>query len=335
MLFRKEVFDNKQRNNYGNIFINIPFNYVVLSLGFSLITLGIILFICFAEVSEKFSVRGYLNSNKGVLRVYPAKQGIISKQYVKQGDKVKKGDPLYLIDTSYDGLTNKKHPEILANMEKRKRVLQREIQAKSLYLHELKKLLENKYIPLAAYTEKHEELMVLKNNQQILDMEIIRYKQELSYVLRAPADGHVSSQIYTLGQYVNPAKPLLKILPAKAKLMLELLVPIQQSGFLNKKDRIIVRYDAYPYQRFGSYQASIENISQSILTDQEEEKPLNIGQAYYKVTANLDQQFVKFYGLDKKLQQDMTVTAVIVGSKRKIWQWILDPVFSYYGDIWV
>lgn len=334
-LFRKEARDKKNASNFGRVFINTPVSYVFLCLGFSALTLGILLFILVAEVSEKFSVKGYLNSNKGVLRVYPGKQGIISKQYVKQGDKVRKGDPLYRIDTSYEGWTNKKHPEILLNLEKRKRVLDREIQSKFIYLRELNKLLKNKYIPLTTYAEKHEELVALKNNRQVLDMEIIRYKQERAYILRAPADGHIASLVYTLGQYANPAKPLLKILPDQAKLMLELFIPIQQAGFLSKNDRVLVHYDAYPYQRFGSYKARIENISQGILTDQEEEKPFQVGQAYYKVTASLEQQFVKFYGTDKALQQDMTVTAVIVGSKRKIWQWILDPIFSYYGEIFL
>jgi membrane fusion protein len=333
-LFRQEVTDNKSKN-YGSVFINTPRTYTICCIGSALITLGIILFIAFAEVSEKYTVQGYLNSNKGVLRVYPNKQGIIIKKYVKQGDKVNKGDPLFLIDTSYDGLTNKKQPAILENLEKRKRFLMLEIQSKFDYVTELKKLLIKKYIPLATYTEKHEELVSLKNNMQVLDVEIIRYKQELSYMQRAPADGYVSSMMYTLGQYVNPAKPLLKILPDQAKLILELCIPIQQSGFLTKENRIIVHYDAYPYQRFGSYAARIENISQSILTDEEEEKPLTIGQPYYKVVAHLDKQSIKFYGAEKRLQQDMTVTAVIVGSKKKIWQWILDPIYSYYGDLLV
>jgi membrane fusion protein len=334
-LFRREVSDNKRHKNYGSVFINIPTNYAVLSVGFSLLTLGIILLFIFAEVSEKFIVKGYLNSNKGVVRVYPNKLGIIIKQYVKQGDTVKKGDPLFLIDTSYDGLANTKHPGILDQLTKRRDSLAHEIHIKLAYIQELKKLLKKKYIPLTTYTEKHEELVSLKNNMHMLDSEIIRYKQELSYIMRAPSDGTVSSLMYTLGQYVNPAKSMLKILPDNAELVVELFIPIQESGFIIKDNKVIIRYDAYPYQRFGSYQAVIQTISQSILTDQEEDKPLSIGQPYYKVVAHLDKQFVTLYGADKKLQQDMTVTAVIVGAKRKIWQWVLDPIFSYYGDLLV
>jgi membrane fusion protein len=41
------------------------------------------------------------------------------------------------------------------------------------------------------------------------------------------------------------------------------------------------------------------------------------------------------YGEKKKIKHGMTISAVVVGSKRKLWQWILDPLFSFYGDLLV
>ena len=96
---------------------------------------------------------------------------------------------------------------------------------------------------------------------------------------------------------------------------------------------MIIRYDAYPYARFGTTKASIREIDQSILTDDEESNPIRIGQPYYKAIAILDKQSVKVYGRDKTIQQGMTLSAVIIGSKRKLWQWILDPLYSFYGGI--
>ncbi|WP_026069578.1 hypothetical protein [Legionella tunisiensis] len=68
---------------------------------------------------------------------------------------------------------------------------------------------------------------------------------------------------------------------------------------MNKDNKIIIRYDAYPYERFGTYKATIKEISQSIITDDEEEKPILIGEPYYKITAELDKQSVKVYGAEK------------------------------------
>ena len=86
---------------------------------------------------------------------------------------------------------------------------------------------------------------------------------------------------------------------------------------------------------FGAAKARVYEISKSVLTDDEEDKPIKIGEPYYKMSASLDKQFVTVYGKDKKIQHGMTVSAVIVGSKRKLWQWILDPLYSFYGGIFL
>ena len=166
-------------------------------------------------------------------------------------------------------------------------------------------------------------------------MDIINYKHDKSYVIRAPIDGIISSVSFHEGQYTNLTKPLMKILPSHADLMAELFIPVKQSGFLHRRNQVIIRYDAYPYARFGASKAHIIDISRSILTDEEEDKPIRIGQPYYKVTALLDKQFVTVYGKDKKIQHGMTISAVIVGSKRKMWQWILDPLYSFYGGVFL
>ena len=133
------------------------------------------------------------------------------------------------------------------------------------------------------------------------------------------------------GQYTKSAKPLAQIIPVDTEFVAELFIPAKNAGFLNKNNQIFIRYDAYPYEHFGSYQAVIADVSQSIMTDDEEDKPLQIREPYYKVTAKLASQYVRVYGVNKKLQHGMTLSAVIAGSKRKVWQWILDPLYSYYG----
>ena len=138
-----------------------------------------------------------------------------------------------------------------------------------------------------------------------------------------------------ISQYTNLSKPLLKILPSHADLMASLFVPVKHSGFLHHKNKVIIRYDAYPNARFGSSIAEINEINRSIMTDEEEDKPIRIGEPYYKVTATLDKQVVSVYGATKNIQQGMTISAVIVGSKRKIWQWILDPLYSFYGGVFL
>ena len=334
-LFRQEVIDSRRNKNYGSVLINTPSLYMGLTIGFSLLVFFVFLFLLLGDFSEKFIVSGYLESTKGIARVYPSKNGIIVRQFIKQGEEVKKGDKLFFIDTSYEGLHKNNQHDVLAQLNKKKQSIEKEIGYKKKHLQALKALLEKKYISVATYHEKHDELVALKHQKNNVTVDILNYKHEQSYVIRSPIDGVVSTLLYQEGQSTHLTKPLAKILPSDADLMAELFIPVKQSGFLQPNNKIIIRYDAYPYTRFGTSKATINEISQSILTDEEEDKPIRIGQPYYKITALLDRQVVSVYGARKKIQHGMTISAVIVGSKRKIWQWILDPLYSFSGGLFL
>ena len=334
-LFRQEALEYNKNKQYGTVLINTPLPYKLLTLGVSILVVLVCLFLLFGEFSEKFVVRGYLESTTGMARVYPNKNGVVAKSFVQEGDEVQKGDTLFLIDTSYDGLNKKNKPSVRAQLEKNRRSIERQIDAKHEHVQALKPLLDKKYISLATYNEQHDELVALQQQKNNVDIEILNDKHEQSYLIRAPMAGIISSMLYREGQYTQAEKPMLKILPKNANLMASLFIPVKQSGFLHKNNKVIIRYDAFPYARFGGVGAYIDGISQSILTDVEEDKPIRIGEPYYKVTARLEQQFVRVYGQQKHMRHGMTVTAVIVGSRRKLWQWILDPIYSFSGGLLV
>lgn len=332
-LFRQEAIDNKKNRNFGEVFINTPVKYHLFTGGVLLIILLMILFFIFGEFSEKFIVTGFVESTKGVASIYTNKNGVIVRSYAEQGGAIKKGDKLFLIHPSYDGLSQVNQHNALWHLEQKKQAIEEDIQYKEKQLERLIPLLEKKYIPLSLYQTKRDELLLLKNNERTVELELINYKQEHSVMIRSPVDGVISSVIYQQGQYTNLTKPLMKILPSRASLMAVLYIPVKYVGYLGKNSTVILRYDAYPYTRFGTSKAKIHDLSQSVLTDDEEEKPIRIGQPYYKATAILEKPFVSIYGKFKKIQQGMTFTAVVVGSKRKIWQWVLDPIYSVYGGI--
>jgi membrane fusion protein len=328
-LFRSEVLEKQRNKNYGVVSINMPFPYIVSVFGFSLITVLVLFFLIKGEFSEKFIVTGYLESTKGIVRVYPSKNGVIIKKFVEQGAEVKKGDKLFLIDLSFEDHNH----DVLLQLKRRKALITTEIISKKRHLQDLKQLVDKKYIPSVTYTNKQDELLELRRQKSSIDIDILNYKHQQSFIVYSPLDGIVSNLLYQEGQFSNVAKPLVKIVPKGAELRAELFIPAKQAGFLSPESNVIIRYDAYPYMRFGTTKATIDQISQSVLTDAEDEKPFRIGEPYYKVTALLDKQFVTIYGKQKSIRHGMTLSAVIVGTKRKMWQWILDPVFSFYGDV--
>lgn len=70
-------------------------------------------------------------------------------------------------------------------------------------------------------------------------------------VLRAPSDGIVSAVLPKPGQMVSAGQSLLSLLPAGSTLQAQLLVPSRAIGFIDPGSRVVLRYEAFPYQKFG------------------------------------------------------------------------------------
>ncbi len=307
---------------YGAVNINMPAPYPFLMVGFSTLLAVLLVYGLSIDFSAMYLVKGYLNAKLGTSPVYAIRPGIISQKFVTAGQRIAKGQDLFRVDTTTDHLSYAAEQRLL---NKRLLALERNLKAKTQYLRTLKPLLVKHYVSLASYQTIQDQLNELETNRHTLKMALFRHKQSSSYVVRSPISGTISSLEAHVGQKVSVAQSLLTVLPLQAALVAQLYVPVAKSGFLQPGASIALRYDAYPFQHFGVAQARIQKISQSILTDRDEDKPMKIGEPYYKVLAYLDQPYILLYGQKHLLQQGMTCTAVISGAHKKLWRWILDP----------
>lgn len=156
------------------------------------------------------------------------------------------------------------------------------------------------------------------------------------HLIKAPRDGIVNNMQAIEGQQVilGRASPLLTLLPEASELKAHLLVPVRAAGFLDKEQSLVIRYDAFPHQKFGMYKAKIENISKTILLPNELlNVPVNIQEPVYRITAKLNQLSANAYGKDFPLRPGMTLSADIQLSERSILQWLLDPLYSLRGRL--
>jgi membrane fusion protein len=327
-LFRKEALAHIKHQWHGVIFINVPVCYRIIATGYVVFTMALIVFLVMAEFSEQCNVTGYINVAQGMIQIYAKHQGVIVKSYVKQGMPVKRGDPLFLIDTSYDGLNQMQRDEMLMLLKRRQYVLQQAILVKREYLKKLKPLLQKRYISVNDYQIKHDEMLELIKQQNMLDVDMLRHQQSRAYVVRASRAGTISNIMAYEGQVAQMTQPLLSLLPHDATFIAELHVPVAKSGFLNVHDKVIIHYDAYPYQRYGVATGYIHSISQTALTDEDEHKLMPMAKPYYKVMVTLDKSAIAANGEQHILQQGMTLNASILGAKKKAWQWILEPLYQ-------
>lgn len=327
-LFRKEAMSNRLNRNLGTCRINVPMNYQITGILSSILLVAIIVFVCFAQTSERIYIRGYLDSDAGVVTVSSEERGVISKVGIEEGKHVNKGDPLFIVSNQHQEKTK----VFIENLSKKVVNLKREFQLKKEQYNALEQLNKKNYISKSTLKDMESELLEITNKIQSENIEITKYKQSQYQLVKSPVNGIITNIFYKQGQIVEASKIILQIIPDYSTLIARLYIPSKDIGFLKKGDQVTIKYDAYPSQRFGFYKAFVSEINLAVLTDEKEDKPIRVGMPYYKIKAKLETPFVHLYGKKEYLSHGMTLTAILRGEKKKIWQWVLDPIYSYYGD---
>lgn len=178
------------------------------------------------------------------------------------------------------------------------------------------------------------------NNQAAIERQISELEQQLtetdlrrSIVLTAPAEGIVTTLLAEMGQMAQPNLPLLSILPVSAQLQAQLLVPTHSVGFIKPGQIVSLRYQAFPYQRFGHHLGEIIEVGRAVIQPNEANLPVSIQESVYRVTVRLPQQQMLAYGEVFLLQPEMILDADIHLDRRRLIEWVFDPLLSITGRI--
>ena len=158
-------------------------------------------------------------------------------------------------------------------------------------------------------------------------------------VVRAPQDGIVSGVIAAPGQTVTPAVALASLLPADAKLQAQLFAPSSAVGFVRANQHVQLRYQAFPYQKFGHQSGEVVQVSRSPLQASELaglSLPAALsasGEPLYRITVALDQQSVSAYGQAQALSPGMQLEADVLLDRRRLIEWLFEPVLGIAGRV--
>ncbi|HGG7815646.1 TPA: HlyD family secretion protein, partial [Neisseria meningitidis] len=116
--------------------------------------------------------------------------------------------------------------------------------------------------------------------------------------------------------------------------------PSKAVGFIKPKDKVVLRYQAYPYQKFGHATGEIISVARTALGKQELSglgiiftNPTLLNEPAYLVKVKLEKQTIKAYGENKPLQIGMILEADILHERKKLYEWVLDPLYSISGKI--
>jgi len=173
-----------------------------------------------------------------------------------------------------------------------------------------------------------EKIRSIRDDLSVLDVRIAELDGRRAYVLRAPIAGRVSTIQATVGQYAEPRRLQMEIVPNKTLLQAELFVPTRAIGFVEPGQKIRIMYEAFPYQHYGTYSGRITKVSQTIVTAVDAIGPLPLKEPAYRVTATIDQPEIEAKGRRISLQPDMLLRADIVLEGRPLIQWLIEPLLS-------
>jgi membrane fusion protein len=114
----------------------------------------------------------------------------------------------------------------------------------------------------------------------------------------------------------------------------ELLAPSSAVGFIRKGGRVLLRYSAFPYQKFGEYWGTIVSVSRTTMNAREV-KNLLAGEApskqsgpFYRIVVEPDSQRVSIYGEEQTLPAGMQVHATALLDRRQLYEWVLEPLYD-------
>lgn len=413
-LFRPEAMAAQTQRLHGDVLVLPSLKVSVIAILVSLWIVLLVLWLLNGNYARKETVQGWLEPDKGVIKVFAtATAGQIKQILVSPGDVVEKGQPLVIINGDRV-LADGRHLEdrLLAEFNIKEQLLQQQI-ARSESIHQLRmsdvskqiasieqelvqtgtqlNLLQQRFTLLdgrllnmsAMLSEGHitqedynrtlaEKLSLqsdiaglnrieldrrnsrdsLQANLQIYPQEaqnrVAQLRTQLSdiaqsiadvhgrraHIINATASGVISNIQVSQGQYTNANLPLMTLLPKDSGMQVRLLVPVRAAGFLAENQPVSMRYDAFPYQKFGLYDAYITDISDSALLPNEiSELAINIKEPVYLVRAELAKRQVQAFGQLIPLKAGMTLSADIKLAERSIIEWLLEPLFSIKGRL--
>ena len=152
-------------------------------------------------------------------------------------------------------------------------------------------------------------------------------------VLRAPSDGQMSTVLAEPGQVVQAGTQLAALLPARTPLQAHLYAPSSAVGFLRPHQAVRLRYQAFPYQKFGQQDGEVLQVSRTPLQAAELAQlglpaAMAQGEPMYRITVQLQRQSVEAYGQDQTLSPGMLLEADVLLERRRLIEWIFEPLLS-------
>ncbi|EJQ0601891.1 HlyD family secretion protein [Salmonella enterica] len=413
-MFRQEALDNRKMKWRGRAILLPVMPLWLTMLGSIAFITAFLTFVIAGTYSRRVNVSGEVTTWPRAVNIYSGVQGFIVRQFVHEGQSIKKGDPIYQIDVSKSTrsgvVTDNQRRDIENQLVRVDNIISRLAESKKITLNTLEKQrlqysdafrLSSDIIRQAAegikimknnmenyrnyqskglitqdqltnqvalyYQQQNNLLSLSGQNEQnalqitslesqiqtqaadfdnrIYQMELQRYELQKELVdtdvggeiiIRALSDGKVDSLSVTVGQMVNAGDSLLQVIPENIEnYYLIIWVPNDAVPYISAGDKVNIRYEAFPAEKFGQFSATVKTISRTPASTQEmltykgaPQNTLGISVPWYKVIVKPEKQIISYDGKSLPLENGMKAESTLFLEKRRIYQWMLSPFYD-------
>ncbi|WP_374324690.1 HlyD family secretion protein [Azonexus sp.] len=309
----------------------------------------------FASVSEQLGARkesltGELERTRQLQR---EEQEGLTKQVAALRSELEKIDSLLEGQRDRVALaeeTSKRYQSLLEQdyisreqrQQKREELLDQQTRLKSVEREQiaLRRELGSRQESLDALRFKHEnQLAQIERVISSTSQELSESEGRRMLAITAPIDGTATAVVAEVGQAVDGRRPLLSIVPAGSQLEAQLYAPSRAVGFVRPGAEVLMRYQAYPYQKFGHARGTVVSVARTALPGSEISSLLAPGaeaqgsEPLYLISVALERQSINAYGVAQPLQAGMLLEADVLQESRKLYEWVLEPLFSLSGKL--
>jgi len=255
-----------------------------------------------AQVDLVVAARGSLVPQGNVKPVQPASSGVVQSVFVKEGDEVKRGDPLLQLDASEMRIRlNKLRQELTTSQS------------------QLAQMMVNR--PFGETLEQQNRIARLQT--EISAAEVMLQHTTIT----APATGIVTTMnVRSVGEVLQPGKTIATIAPGDVPLVVEVELPNKDIAFVEKGMAAKLKFDAFPFQDYGIVDGTVIEVSPDAQVNSD-------SGSFYKLTIALNRKTISINGKEVVLRPGLLVSAEIVTERRTIASLLLEPFRKVGNEI--
>ena len=181
--------------------------------------------------------------------------------------------------------------------------------------------------PLEALRQRNDiERQLGENDRALAENESLR-----AFEIRAPKAGTVGTIMVKTGQTIPAGQSAISILPHNAQLVARIMVDTRAIGFIEPGQRVVLRYQAFPYQKFGQQYGKVTDVSRTALSPQDVATLTGKNthqEQQYRVLVQLDRQVISAYSRSEPLRPGMALDADFLVDRRNLYEWVLEPLYA-------